>query len=141
MLAGVLIALSAAIVLTLGTIHLLYTFWGPKLRPRDSAVQAAMSATHPVLTRKTTMWRAWIGFNASHSLGAILFGLLYGYLALAHPAVLFQSAFLLALGLGMLAAYLLLAKLYWFSIPFAGILIAFIWFVAGVAAALLGSRI
>lgn len=140
MLAGVLISLSAAIVLILGTIHLAYTFWGTMLRPRDPAVQVAMSATHPVLTRKTTMWRAWIGFNASHSLGAILFGLFYGYLALAHPAVLFQSAFLLAVGLVTLAAYLLLAKLYWFRIPFAGILIAFIWFVAGVAAALTGSR-
>ena len=138
MLSGLLVSLSAAIVLLLGTIHLVYTFRGPLLTPRDPAVRAAMLATHPVLTRRTTMWRAWIGFNASHGLGAILFGLLYGYLALAQPALLFGSPFLLAVGLGALAAYLLLAKLYWFRIPLAGMLVAFLWYLAGVAAALLG---
>jgi hypothetical protein len=139
MLSGLLLSLSAAVVLTLGTVHLVYTFWGTKLTPRDPAVRTAMIAAHPVLTRRTTMWRAWIGFNASHALGAILFGLLYGYLALAQPALLFRSPYLLAVGLGVLAAYLLLAKLYWFRIPFVGILIAFVWYLAGVAAALLGS--
>ena len=28
-----------------------------------------------MITPQTTLWRAWIGFNASHSLAAILFGL------------------------------------------------------------------
>ncbi len=140
MLARVLISLSAAIVLALGTIHLVYTFCGSKLLPRDPAVQAAMSATHLVLTRETTMWQVWIGFNASHSLGTILFGLVYGYLALAHPGLLFQSWYLLAVGLCVLGTYLLLAKLYWFSIPFAGILLAFACYLAGVVVALLGSR-
>src|SRR5438046_6957052 len=30
------------------------------------------------------MWRAWVGFNASHSMGAMLFGLVFAFLALAH---------------------------------------------------------
>jgi hypothetical protein len=93
MLARTLLALSAAIILTLGIIHLAYTFWGPKLTPRDPALQTTMSEIAPVITRETTMWKAWIGFNASHSLGAILFGLVYGYLALLHPGFLFQSRF------------------------------------------------
>jgi hypothetical protein len=139
-LARILMSLSAAIILALGTLHLAYTFGGRKLAPRDAAVQAGMSASHLVITRQTTMWRAWVGFNASHSLGAILFGLVYGYLALAHPGLLFQSWFLLAVGLCMLAAYLVLAKLYWFSTPFAGILVAFACYLAGAAVALLGSR-
>jgi hypothetical protein len=54
-----------------------------------------MSQTHLVLTRQTTMWRAWIGFNASHSMGAVFFGLVYGYLALLHVELLFRSPFLL----------------------------------------------
>jgi hypothetical protein len=41
------------------------------------------------------MWRCWVGFNASHSLGLILFGLVFGYLALAHGQLLFRSPFLL----------------------------------------------
>ncbi len=49
------------------------------------------------------MWRCWMGFNASHSMGLILFGLIYGYLALAHDQLLFRSPFLLLVGLVMLA--------------------------------------
>src|SRR5450755_1764351 len=66
--------LSASIVLTLGVVHLVYTFWGPKLTPRDPALQISMSQISPVITRETTMWRAWVGFNASHSMGLILYG-------------------------------------------------------------------
>jgi hypothetical protein len=35
--------LSASIMLTLGVLHLVYTFWGPKLTPRDRALQISMS--------------------------------------------------------------------------------------------------
>lgn len=70
------------------------------------------------------MWRAWVGFNASHSYGALLFGSVYGYLAFMHSAFLFQSWFLLGLGLLLLLGYAFLGKLYWFSVPFRGILLA-----------------
>lgn len=70
------------------------------------------------------MWKAWVGFNASHAFGAILFGAVYGYLALAHGAILFQSQFLLLLGLLLLGGYVFLGKRYWFSVPFRGILLA-----------------
>ena len=81
-----LMTLSTLVLLTLGVLHLVYTFAGPKLTPRDPALQVRMSEVHPVITRQTTMWRAWIGFNASHSMGAILFGLVYGFLADAYPS-------------------------------------------------------
>ena len=55
------------------------------------------------------MWRAWVGFNASHSYGAIFFGLVYGYLALAHGALLFASPYLLGVGLLLLGGYVVLA--------------------------------
>ncbi|RJG10116.1 hypothetical protein D3879_18970 [Pseudomonas cavernicola] len=119
-----LIAASAAIILLLGLIHLLYTFYGSKLLPRDRELLARMQEVSPVITRETTMWKAWIGFNASHSYGAILFGGVYGYLSLVHSAFLFQSTFLLSLGLLLLFGYVFLGKRYWFSIPFRGILLA-----------------
>jgi hypothetical protein len=78
-----------------------------------------------------------VGFNASHSYGAILFGLVYGYLAVAHREVLFNSPFLLAVGLAMLGGLLFLGKVYWFSIPFRGILVATICYVLGVAVRLI----
>src|SRR4051812_45946150 len=90
-LARSLMLASAAIVLVLGMIHLVYTFWGSRLKPRAHELEVLMSEISPVLTRQTTMWKAWIGFNASHSMGAILFGLVYGYLAIAQSELLFES--------------------------------------------------
>jgi hypothetical protein len=128
-------ATSAGIILALGVIHLVYTFYGKKLTPRDPALQAAMREVSPVLTRQTTMWKTWVGFNASHSMGAILFGLIYGYLALTEPVLLFHSAFLLAVGFAMLGGLAVLGKLYWFSIPFRGICLAFALYVAAIVLA------
>ena len=100
--ARILMVLSASIVFTLGVVHLVYTFSGPMLTPRDPALQISMSQISPVITKETTMWRCWVGFNASHSMGLILFGLVFGFLALAHGQLLFQSPFLLVVGLAML---------------------------------------
>ena len=123
-LAPYLLAGGAAIVMLLGLMHLFYTFRGTKLHPRDAALGERMHEVSPVISRQTTMWRAWVGFNASHSMGAIQFGLIYGYLALFDAGSLFGSAFLLELGLLILVAYLFLAKVYWFSIPFRCIALA-----------------
>ena len=121
--AASLVAASAAITLLLGLMHLLYTFYGPKLLPRDPELHARMQQVSPVITRQTTMWKAWIGFNASHSYGLILFGAVYGYLALAHSDFLFRSAFLLSIGLILLLGYVFLAKRYFFRIPLQGVLL------------------
>jgi len=125
-LAPYLMAGSAAVLFLLGLLHLVYTFHGPRLLPRDAELQERMKSVSPVITRETTMWKAWIGFNASHSFGAMLFGLVYGYLALFHPAFLFQSAFLLGVGFVLLGAYTFLGVRYWFSIPFRGILLSLV---------------
>ncbi len=130
--ASALMMASALIILGLGSMHLLLTFRGPALHPRDAALQARLMEVPLVLTRETTMWRAWIGFNASHSFGAMLFGLVYGYLAFAHAAMLFASAFLLSLGFVLLGGYVFLARRYWFRIPFRGILIATILYAAAI---------
>jgi hypothetical protein len=134
MLASTLIAASAAITCLFGSIHLLHTFNGPKLHPRDKNVMLAMEHTCPVITTETTVWRATLGFNATHSMGLMLFGTIYAYLALAQPVVFWQSTFLLTLGLVVLIAYLVLAKIYFFSIPFRGIAVAMLLYMAGLIA-------
>jgi hypothetical protein len=123
-LPSVLIAASAVIVFALGVMHLWYTFRGNKLHPRDPDLRARLEQVPLVLTRQTTVWKAWVGFNASHGCGVLLFGAVYGYLAVMHSAFLFQSSYLLALGLLALLAYAILARRYWFSIPFRGIVLA-----------------
>ncbi|WP_455710250.1 LIC_13387 family protein [Pseudoalteromonas maricaloris] len=47
----------------------MYTFSTEKFNPYDISAAEAMKRTSPQLTKETTIWRAWIGFNASHSLG------------------------------------------------------------------------
>ena len=125
--------LSAGVVLMLGIIHLVYTFSGTKLMPRDPSLQVSMSLTTPVITKETTMWRCWVGFNATHSLGLILFGLVFGYLALAQPRVVFESGFLLTTGMATLAALAVLCRMYFFNAPLLGISIASICYVISVA--------
>lgn len=132
----IFIAASAAVPLALGIAHLFYTFFGPKLRPRDAMLEARMKEVSPVITGQTTMWRLWLGFNASHSFSAILFGSVYGYLALAQPAMLFDSAFFAILGALFLLVYLILAKKYWFSTPFRCLVVASILYAAGFIATL-----
>jgi hypothetical protein len=119
-----LFAASAAIILLFGLIHLLYTFRGRKLHPRDAELETRMSEISPVITRKTTMWKAWIGFNASHAYGAILFGLVYGHLAVAHSSFLLESPFLLLVGLFLLGGYVFLVKVYWGNVPLGGVVVS-----------------
>lgn len=135
--ASLLISASAAIVGVLGALHLFYTFRGDKLHPREPATLRAMEQSGLVLTRQTTVWRAWIGFNASHSMGLLLFGVVFAYLALAAPAVLFGSPLLCGLGLIVLAAWIVLSRLYFFRVPFRGVVVAATLYVAGLGAAVL----
>ena len=47
-----LMVLSASIMLTLGVVHLVYTFYGTKLTPRDPALQISMARVHQSLRKK-----------------------------------------------------------------------------------------
>jgi hypothetical protein len=131
--ARILMVFSASIVFTLGVVDLVYTFSGPMLTPRDPALQISMSQISPVITKETTMWRCWVGFNASHSMGLILFGLIFGFLALAHGQLLFRSPFLLVVGLVILGGFVVLSKVYWFSAPFTGTSISLACYVVSIA--------
>ena len=135
--AQMLVTASAAIIFLLGAAHLAFTFSGTRLHPREPELVARMEATPPVISRQTNMWKAWIGFNASHSLGAMLFGAVFAYLALVQPALLFGTYFLGLTGLLTLAGYLALARRYWFNRPLQGIGLALLLYVAAFALALL----
>jgi hypothetical protein len=135
MLVSTLIATSATIILVLGLTHLVLTFFTRALGPRDALLEERLKSVSPIITGHTTMWRSQVGFNASHSLGAILFGSVYGYLAIADREFLIASHFLVALGGLALLGYVVLAKLYWFSAPFALISLALACYVIGVVVA------
>ena len=93
-----------------------------------------MRAGFPRLTRRTTLWNAWIGFNASHSLGAMLFAAIYLILSTAHMPLLRDSAALVWLAVIASAGYLALAQRYWFRTPFRCIVAALVLYVAALLA-------
>ena len=118
----VLLIAGCAIFAVLGTIHAVFTFTTNKFDARDATLNEAMKRTNPVLTRETSMWKAWVGFNASHSLGAILFGAVFAVIALENYAYLKTSAALTTLLVAVPLIYLALAFKYWFSVPRNGII-------------------
>src|SRR5262249_28229102 len=68
----------------------------------------------------TNMWRAWVGFNFSHSLGLLLFatlGVWAGFQVKALPVGVMPVLALVG------CIYLVLALLYWFRIPVVGVAI------------------
>lgn len=131
--APVLIALAAAIALLFGVLHLWYTLFGKQLHPREAALEDQMKAVAPVISRQTTMWKAWVGFNLSHSASLILFGVLYLYLAIQHTLFLEGEPVLLMLGLVYLLAYFFMARAYWFKVPVRGMALAILLYAAGLA--------
>lgn len=131
MLAQWLVFAGAAILFLMGTAHLIFTFRGKLLTPRDPEVTSRLQQSFLVISPDMTVWNAWIGFNASHSFGAMLFGAVYGYLAVAQASVLFGSAYLAAIGALLLAGLLVVARRYWFFKVLRGISIATVCYVAG----------
>lgn len=135
MIPQIFISASAAIALLAGTLHLHGTFFGPDLRPQDPELEARMKEVPVNVSSQTTMWKAWIGFNAILSLGLMLFGLLYGYLAAFQFAVLRQSPFLLALGIVFLSGLVVIWKRYTYYLPAIVFAVALVLFAVGVAKA------
>lgn len=69
------------------------------------------------------MWRAWVGFNFSHSLGVLLFGVV----CIATSFILGTTvlpAWVLFVLVAIALIYLVVGILYWFRIPVAGITLA-----------------
>lgn len=135
MLSQISISTSAVLMLLVGVAHLHATFFGAKLRPRDAALEARMKQVPLGITDKTTMWRGWIAFNATQSLGYMLFGALYGYLSVFHLQMLLQARFVLVAGAIFLAGLLVLAKRYMFSGPVAAFGACLVLYVAGAVVA------
>jgi hypothetical protein len=100
-----------------------------RLVPADPALIQAMAGNAVRLSRGgTDMWRAWIGFNFSHALGAIVFGSLCIAAAIFVQAVP-KALLLLPAAIGCL--YLLLAIRYWFRVPMIAIAVSTALLLAG----------
>jgi hypothetical protein len=108
-------------------------FW-----PTDPKLRDAMLASGVLLTQRINMWRAWIGFNLSHSLGAVLFGLVLLFVGRSEEEFTRQARLFLPLAIVVSAAYLVLAIKYWFRIPALGICLSVICLLLSTVARLAG---
>jgi hypothetical protein len=124
---AILLILGGAVFGVLGALHAIYTLLDVRnprrLVPVDLSVAQAMANSAVRVSRGgTDMWRAWIGFNFSHSLGVLLVGALAvwaGSRAEALPIGIIMPVLTL---IG--CVYLILALLYWFRTPAIGVAIS-----------------
>ena len=128
MMVGALLCIAGTIYGVLGALHAIYTLADlrtpRRIVPDDPAVITAMQASKIRLTRgESTMWQGWVGFNLSHSLGALMFASACFIIAICLRRFAFSPWVLLVLA-GVSAVYLLLAVQYWFRIPILGTAIA-----------------
>lgn len=126
----ILLVAGCGVFVVLGSLHGLWTLFSDRFEPRDPVLLEKMRQVGLKLTARTSMWEAWVGFNVSHSLGAVLFGLFYIVLALQHPGVLRDSLPLSVLLVSVPLIYLLLALRYWFRAPATGIFVGLLLIVA-----------
>jgi hypothetical protein len=136
MTSRILIGSSAVILLYLGSVHLAYTLLTHKFNPAEGQLESAMKQVAPRISNEMTMWKAWMGFNVSHSMGLLLFGLIYGYMVVYRWEVLRTSYFLAGTGLLMLVGYVVLARIFWFTAPLIGVSAAALLYVFGFVYAL-----
>ena len=122
---AILLILGGAVFVALGGMHAIYTLLDlrdpRRLVPVDPSVARAMANSALRLSGgRTDMWRAWIGFNFSHSLGVLLFGALAvwaGFRIKTLPVGVMPALTLIG------CVYLVLALLYWFRSPAIGVAI------------------
>jgi hypothetical protein len=127
---GGLLAAAATVVGVLGAGHLVLLYASPKLSPDDDLAKRLAVSVVP-LSDATNVLRLWVGFNVSHSLGALVFALTFGYLALAHDELLFDSPYLLVIGAAYLLTMLLTSVRYWFNVPSIGLALATLLYLVG----------
>lgn len=126
-MAQILIVAGALPFIVLGLLHNIYTAIDRRkpfrISPSDPAVRTAMEGGRLKIHPLTNVWRAWIGFNFSHGLGAIVFGAIYLILALTEFEMLIASRPLMMIAAVTPLIYLWLAIRFWFVIPVVGIAI------------------
>ncbi len=120
-----LLIIGGMIFSSLGLLHAIFTICDihqPKrLAPVNQDLIDQMASTGVRLAPgRTNMWDAWLGFNISHSLGAVMFGLACvgaGVFArtLALPKVMLSIPVLVGV------IYFLVAIRFWFREPAVGI--------------------
>jgi hypothetical protein len=110
--------------LVLGIAHVFATPLGVGqargLSPSDADLEGAMSRSGLRLTRRTDVWRCWIGFNLSHGFGVVFFALTVLLVGRSPETFRAQAPVFAPLAVAMSSALLVLGLRYWFRTPIIG---------------------
>ena len=119
--------------LFLGIAHLVATPRRPSdrrgLSPFDPAVAATMAGASVRITRRTTLWLTWVGFNLSHGLGVILFGVVVLLAGRSDASFTSEAPVFVPLAVVVSGTYVAIGLRYWFRAPILGCATSFALFV------------
>jgi hypothetical protein len=119
-----LVMLGGFVFLALGTLHgavSLRDVWNPtQFTPNDPALRLAMQQSGIAFHPEVNLWKAWLGFNLTHSLGLILFGGAFLYVGMFAPGAFHASRALQAVAVSASATYLVISIFFFFSGPAVG---------------------
>ena len=130
--------------LLLGTAHATHTPWQPGerkgLSPSDPSLAESMARSRSLLTGRTDMWRAWVGFNLSHSLRAVLFGVLVVLVGRTPASFEYNATVFLPLAVVVSIAYLGRGVADWFRTPIIGMGLSVLLFSVALVLYLIGRQ-
>jgi hypothetical protein len=119
-----LVTLGGLVFLALGALHgavSLRDVWNPtNFTPTDPALRLAMQQSGIAFHPEVNLWKAWLGFNLTHSLGLVLFGGGFVYVGMFAPSAFAASRALQALAVSVSATYLVISIFFFFSRPAIG---------------------
>jgi hypothetical protein len=120
-LSKMLFLIGAGLFALLGVAHGVLTLRDLQLprsfTPTDEQLRRSMAEAPLRLAPQTTIWKAWLGFNLSHSLGLLVFGTFFGALAWHDFGVVAENPVLRFSAVGVGLSYLALALRFWFWVP------------------------
>jgi hypothetical protein len=132
-IALILEIIGASIFLLLGIFHGILTLQDLSnpctFVPPDKALLLAMQDSSINIHPQTNLWKAWLGFNLSHSLGLVMFGGTFLAIGLFDFEVFTDNYWLQSCALLIATAYLIMSLRFWFYKPAIGSGIALACFV------------
>lgn len=123
-MAQFLIIIAASVFTLLGAGHGILTLRDLKhprtFTPQDPALRLAMQQSSLVFHPTINLWKAWMGFNLTHSLGLVLFGGAFLHVGIYEPNAFGSSLLLQAIAILVSATYLVLSLRFFFFKPVIG---------------------
>jgi hypothetical protein len=120
-MAQLLIIVAASVFLFMGLLHgalTLRDLTHPRaFTPKDPALRQAMQQSSIGLHPSINLWKAWLGFNLTHSLGLVLFGAAFLHVGIFEPEAFASSPLLQAVAVLVSAIYQVLSVMFFFSKP------------------------